>query len=96
MRTGPRGRPAAAATAALAWAASAGTAWGCPVCYGAAEGGIVDGARLGIWLLLGVTVLVQAAFVTFFVTLWRRARRSGREAIDAEWRDLQSRSLPTP
>lgn len=47
----------------------------CTTCYGHAEGPLIDAARLGIWLLLGVTVCLQAGFAAFFLYLRRRARR---------------------
>ncbi len=28
-------------------------AWACSVCYGAAEGSMIDAARVGVWFLLG-------------------------------------------
>ena len=50
-------------------------AWACSVCYGAAEGSMIDAARVGVWFLLGAVLVVQAAFVFFFLYLRRRARR---------------------
>ncbi len=50
----------------------------CTTCFGAAEGPMIDGARMGVWVLFGLTVLVQGAFVWFFVTLYRRGRGAAR------------------
>ena len=50
------------------------TVLGCSVCYGASKGTMIDAARLGTWLLIGVTVLMQGAFAAFFFYLRRRAR----------------------
>jgi hypothetical protein len=50
---------------------------------------MIDAARLGIWLLLGVTLAIQGAFVAFFLYLRRQARRAGDAALDAEWSSLQ-------
>lgn len=47
----------------------------CTSCMSGGDGPMLDAARLGIWLLLGVTVAVQGAFAAFFLYLWRRARR---------------------
>ena len=56
----------------------------CDVCYGASKDGLVDAARLGTWLLLGVTAAVQLSFATFFLYLRRQARRAaGRAAGNA-------------
>lgn len=45
----------------------------CPSCFGQAEGPLIDAARLGIWLLLAVTLGLQGAFAVFFLYLRRRA-----------------------
>ena len=68
-----------------------GVARACESCYGAADSPLVDGARTGVWALLLVTVTVQGGVASFFVYLWRRARRLARlsSTIDAEWNDLQ-------
>jgi hypothetical protein len=46
----------------------------CTACLGEAQGPVIDAARLGIWLLLGVTACVQGGFVAFFLYLRKRAR----------------------
>jgi hypothetical protein len=50
---------------------------------------MIDAARLGTFLLLGVTLGVQGAFVAFFLYLRRQARRAQDQALDAEWSTLQ-------
>ena len=49
---------------------------GCGSCYGLADGPMIDAARLGIWFMLGTTVLVQGGFAAFFVYLHRQASRA--------------------
>jgi hypothetical protein len=84
------GRPAATFAALVAcWLAGAGIASACPSCYGAAEGPLIDAARVGMWLLLGVTLAIQGAFVAFFLYLRQRARRFRDQALDDEWSRLQ-------
>ena len=61
----------------------------CPVCFGAEETGIIDGAKLGVLVMLGITLLVQGAFVAFFLYLRRHARRNADIELDAEWLELQ-------
>jgi hypothetical protein len=39
---------------------------------------MIDAARLGVWLLFGLVLAVQAAFVLFFLHLRRRARHPRR------------------
>jgi hypothetical protein len=53
---------------------------------------MVDGARVGVGLLLGVTVMVQGGFVAFFLNLRRRAKRFHDHEIDSEWAVLQRSS----
>ena len=62
-----------AAAVAIALLAPSG-AGACSTCFGAADGPMIDGARMGVWALFGLTVLVQGAFAWFFVTLYRRSR----------------------
>lgn len=73
----------------LVWLADLGRALACPVCFGDAEGPIIDAARLGTFLLLGITLAIQGAFVAFFLYLRRQARRAQDQALDAEWSSLQ-------
>ena len=55
----------------------AGSMLACAACFSAAaDSPLVDGARSGVWLLLGVTLSVQGAFAAFFIQLWRRAKRA--------------------
>ena len=78
-----------AASAACLWLAGAGSVLACPSCFGDAEGPMIDAARLGIGLLLGLTLAIQGGFVAFFLYLRRQARRAQDQAIDAEWSRLQ-------
>ncbi len=71
--------------AALAWMGSARPALGCSTCYGDAEGPMIDAARLGTFLLLGVVLCVQIAFAAFFLYLRRRAARMNRNAGGLQW-----------
>jgi hypothetical protein len=61
----------------------------CPVCFGAEESSMIDGTKLGIAVLLGITVAVQGAFVGFFFYLRTRAKRFAESELDTEWTDLQ-------
>jgi len=56
------------------WLADSRAALACSVCYGDAEGPLIDAAKLGVWLLFGLVLCLQALFVLFFVVLWKRAR----------------------
>jgi amino acid transporter len=50
----------------------------CSACYGEADGPMIDAARLGVWLLFGIVLVVQFAFAAFFLVLRRRAREHAR------------------
>jgi hypothetical protein len=69
-------RAALGALAAAAIAlASAGAAGACPVCWGDADTPLAAAMNSGVYVLLGVTMVVLAAFATFILTLRSRARR---------------------
>ena len=68
---------------------SSTTAFACPVCFGAHETSMIDGTRLGIMVLLAITLVVQGAFVGFFLYLRKRAKRIADVDLDAEWSELQ-------
>lgn len=72
---------------AIGFAAEAAHA--CTACFGAEDSPLIHGARLGVWLLGGVTVCVQAAFVAFFLYLRKRSKIAGEVELDREWAALQ-------
>ena len=64
----------------------------CPVCFGlldAQDSSMIDGTRLGILVLLTITLAVQGAFVAFFLYLRKRAKRIADIDLDTEWSKLQ-------
>ena len=61
----------------------------CTVCFGAEESSLIDGAKLGVLVLLAITLLVQGAFVGFFLYLRARAKRIADLDLDEEWSELQ-------
>ena len=76
-------------TAAAVVIGGSSSVFACPVCFGAAETSIVDGTRLGILVLLAITLAVQAGFVGFFLYLRKRAKRIADIDLDTEWSQLQ-------
>ena len=62
----------------------------CPVCFGAEETSMIDGARLGVLVMLAITLVVQGGFVGFFLYLRKRAKRIAEIDLDTEWSKLQS------
>ena len=71
------------------WLGSHQVASACSVCYGDADGPMIDAARLGVYLLFGLVLLMQLAFASFFVILWRRARRLRQPEYDLATADRQ-------
>jgi hypothetical protein len=68
--------------AVAVWMIAPSAAKACTVCFGEADGPMIDGARMGVWVLFGLTILVQGAFGAFFITLYRRSRGTARrEAV---------------
>jgi hypothetical protein len=61
----------------------------CTMCFGAEETALIDGTKLGILLLLGITLAVQGGFVGFFFYLRKRAKQNADVELDAEWSELQ-------
>jgi heme/copper-type cytochrome/quinol oxidase subunit 2 len=64
-------------------------AFACPVCFGAEESHMIDATKIGMLMLLGITFVVQGAFVGFFVYLRNRAKRIADVELDTEWSELQ-------
>ena len=61
----------------------------CPMCFGAEETSMVDGTKLGVLVLLAITLAVQGGFVGFFLYLRKRAKRMADVELDTEWSELQ-------
>jgi hypothetical protein len=61
----------------------------CTMCFGAQETGIIDGAKIGVLVMLGVLFAVQGGFVAFFLYLRKRAKRIADIELDSEWSELQ-------
>jgi hypothetical protein len=64
----------------------------CPMCFGAEETSMVDGTKIGVLVLLAVTIAVQGGFVGFFLYLRKRAKRIADIELDTEWSELQGAS----
>ena len=65
------------------------SAFACAVCFGALETSMIDGAKLGVLVMLAVTLAVQGAFVGFFLYLRKRAKRIADIDLETEWSELQ-------
>ena len=61
----------------------------CTMCFGAEETSMIDGTKIGIFVLLAITLVVQGAFAGFFLYLRRRAKRIADADLDLEWSKLQ-------
>lgn len=72
-RASGSGKGGAIALVLLVWFLGQPVAEACNTCYGEAEGPLIDAARAGVWVLFGLVGAIQAAFIGFFVYLWRRS-----------------------
>jgi hypothetical protein len=77
------------ATAAAVVIGGSSSVFACPVCFGAEESSIIDGTKLGIVVLLAITLAVQGGFVGFFLYLRKRAKLIADVDLDTEWSELQ-------
>jgi hypothetical protein len=84
------GRPICATVAAVMIGGSA-TVFACPVCFGAEETPLINGAKLGVAVMLGILFAVQGGFVGFFFYLRKRAKYVADSELDMEWSELQRR-----
>ena len=82
-------RRRASATAAAVVIGGSSSVLACPLCFGAAETPLINGANLGVLMLLGVTLAVQGGFVGFFIYLRTRAKRMADAELANEWSELQ-------
>ena len=76
-------------TAAAVVVGGSSSVLACPVCFGAEETSMIDGAKLGVFVMLAITLAVQGGFVGFFLYLRKRAKRIADIELDSEWSDLQ-------
>ncbi len=89
-------RRVVATAAAIAVIFGAGSsAKACALCFGAEETALIDGTKLGVLVLLAITLVVQGAFVSFFLYLRKRAKHFADAELETEWSELQ-RSPRTP
>ena len=76
-------------TAAAVMIGGGSSVLACPVCFGAMETSMIDGARLGVLVMLGILFAVQGGFVGFFLYLRKRAKRIADIDLETEWSELQ-------
>jgi hypothetical protein len=77
------------ATAAAVIIGGSSSVLACPQCFGAEESSLIDGAKLGVVVMVAITLAVQGAFVAFFLYLRKRAKRMADVELDTEWSELQ-------
>jgi hypothetical protein len=76
-------------TAAAVLIGGSSSVLACPACFGAEETSMIDGTKLGIVVMLGITFAVQGGFLGFFLYLRKRAKRMADIDLDIEWSELQ-------
>jgi hypothetical protein len=82
----------AIATAIAVTVAGRSTLLACPACFGAEETSMVAGTRIGVLVMLGILLVVQGAFVGFFLYLRKQAKLNAEEELEDEWSELQRAS----
>ena len=55
----------------------------CSVCFGQSDSPLAKGTNMGIFFMLGVTVVMLASFAGFFIYLIRRKRLFADDAVDS-------------
>jgi len=88
-RRGATARQALTAAAAVIFGGGSSVLAACPQCFGAEETTLVAGTKLGVLVMLAITLAVQGGFVGFFLYLRNRAKRIAEVELDTEWSDLQ-------
>ena len=79
-------------TAAAVGIGGSSSVFACPVCFGATETSMIDGAKLGVLVMLAILFAVQGGFVGFFLYLRKRAKRIADIELATEWSELQGAS----
>jgi hypothetical protein len=76
-------------TAAAVMIGGGSSVLACPQCFGAEDSLLIDGAKLGVMVMVVITLAVQGGFVAFFLYLRKRAKRIADIDLDTEWSELQ-------
>jgi hypothetical protein len=76
-------------TAAAIVIGGSSSVFACPMCFGAEETSMIDGTKIGVLVLLGITLAVQGGFIGFFLYLRKRAKRIADIDLETEWSELQ-------
>ena len=77
------------ATAVFVAIAGSTRLFACPMCFGAEETSMIEGTKIGVLVLLAITLSVQGGFVGFFLYLRKRAKRIAEIDLETEWSELQ-------
>ena len=76
-------------TAAAVMIGGGSSVLACPLCFGAEETSMLDGTKLGVLVMLAITLVVQGGFVGFFLYLRKRAKRIADIELETELSELQ-------
>ena len=57
----------------------------CAICFGGADGPLLDAARLGVLIMVGVTVMVLTLFARFFLRISKYGDSPHFENADKHW-----------
>jgi hypothetical protein len=65
------------------------TVLACAMCFGAQETSMIDGAKLGVLVMLAILFAVQGGFVAFFLYLRKRAKHIADVELNTGWSEFQ-------
>ncbi len=80
------------ATAAIVVFGGSASLLACPMCFGATDTSMIGGTKLGVLVMVAITLAVQAGFVGFFLYLRKHAKQVSDLELDTEWSELQRAS----
>lgn len=64
----------------------------CAICFGGADGPLLDAARLGVLVMVGVTVVVLVLFARFFLRISKNGDSPRLKNPDKHW--VENRDSP--
>lgn len=76
-------------TAAAVVLGGSSSVFACPMCFGAEETAMIDGTKIGVLVMLAITLTVQGGLAGFFLYIRKNAKRNAEAELDAEWAELQ-------
>ena len=91
-----RGERSAAMTAVAVITGGRSCVLACPMCFGAEETPMIDGTKLGVLVMLAITLVVQGGFVGFFsISASARSVSRTSSSTPSGWSSKERRNIMT-